>query len=154
MAIFKKKLKEIMTENVVFSTPEASLLEIARMMVDCDCGEIPLVENIEKKNVIGVVTDRDIVCRTLGVGKDPMKLTARDCMTSPTVTCKQDDTVKDALQVMEEKKIRRIPIVDENDSLIGIIAQADLIEAADEDDAAEMIQEVSKPSESPSEVRH
>lgn len=70
-------LNEIMAKDLFSSTPDTSLAEIARLMVEHDCGEIPLVEN---SKVVGVITDRDIVCRTLGVGKNPLDLTAQNCM--------------------------------------------------------------------------
>lgn len=147
-----ENLKEIMARDIVCTLPSTSLEEIAKMMVDYDCGEIPLVENDQDKKVVGVITDRDIVCRTLGVGKNPMKLTAKDCMSSPPVTATFDMAVDDCIELMEEHKIRRIPIVDENGSLCGMVSQADLVQEIGEEDATKLIQEVSTPTSTPSEI--
>lgn len=147
-------VKDIMAKNVACANPNASLVEIAKLMIDFDCGEIPLVENEANKRVVGVITDRDIVCRSLGQGNDPMKLTARDCMTSPAVTVTLDMTTEDCVEIMEEYKIRRIPVVDDNDILCGMIALADLIMEVDEEVAAEMVQEVSTPPNNSPQVHH
>lgn len=153
MGISDKNVKDLMTLKPVFSTPEASLQEVARLMVDGDCGEIPLVENSQEMRVIGVITDRDIVCRTLGVGKNPMDLSARDCMTKSPVTIKEDQSAKECIQLMEDNKIRRIPVVDNEGRLCGMVAQADFAEV-DDDETIEMVREVSRPSEDSSQVAH
>lgn len=153
MGISNKNVKDLMARTPVFSTPDASLQEIARLMVDGDCGEIPLVENSQAMKVIGVITDRDIVCRTLGVGKNPMDLSARDCMTDSPVTVKEDTSAKECIQIMEDNKIRRIPVVDNEGRLCGMVAQADFAEV-DDDETVEMVREVSRPSEDSSQVAH
>lgn len=140
-----KNLKEIMTSDVACATADTKLVEIAKMMVDCDCGEIPIVKSLQDKTVIGVVTDRDIVCRTLGKGLNPMDLTVKDCMTTEVFTADYDMTVEDCIAIMREHLIRRLPVVDENNKLCGMVSQADLVKYV-EDDAIELIQDVSQPS--------
>lgn len=142
-------VKDIMVKNVACAIPEATLVEIAKLMVEYDCGEIPLVESKANKRVIGVITDRDIVCRSLGQGNNPLKLKARDCMTTPAVTATLEMMSEDCVELMEQFKIRRIPVVDDNDILCGMISMADLVMDVDEESAAEMVQEVSTPKNSP-----
>lgn len=141
-----KSLKEVMTTDVASATADMKLTEIARMMVDCDCGEIPVVTSLQDKTVIGVVTDRDIVCRTLGKGLNPMDLTVKDCMTSDVVTAEFDMTVEDCIAIMREHLIRRLPVVDDNNKLCGMISQADLVKYVNEDDVFELVQNVSQPT--------
>jgi CBS domain-containing protein len=153
MGIADKNVKDLMSQNLIFSTPEASLQEIAVMMTEADCGEIPLIKDPEKMDVVGVITDRDIVCRTLGIGKNPMELVAQDCMTSPAVTATEDMPAKECIKLMQDNKIRRIPVVDRSGRLCGMVAQADFARV-DDDETIEMVQEVSKPSDSASQVTH
>jgi CBS domain-containing protein len=148
-----KNLKEIMSQDVVCATAETKLVEIAKMMVNNDCGEVPIVSNLQDKSVIGVVTDRDIVCRSLGKGLNPMDLTVKDCMTTDVITADIDMTVEDCISVMRENQIRRLPVVDEDNKLCGIISQADLVKYVNEDDVVELIQDVSRPSDSASAIQ-
>lgn len=153
MGIADKNVKDLMSRNLIYSTPEASLQEIAVMMTEADCGEIPLIRDPDKMDVIGVITDRDIVCRTLGVGKNPMELLAQDCMTSPAVTASEEMSAKECIRLMQDNKIRRIPVVDHAGRLCGIVTQADFA-MVDDDETIEMVQEVSQPSDSASQVTH
>lgn len=153
MGIANKNVKDLMSQNPIFSTPDASLQEIAVMMTEADCGEIPLIKDADKMDVIGVITDRDIVCRTLGVGKDPMELKAQDCMTSPALTATEDMSAKECIRLMQDNKIRRIPVVDQDGRLCGMVAQADFAQV-DDDETIEMVQEVSRPSNSASQITH
>jgi CBS domain-containing protein len=86
------------------------------MMVDNDCGEIPVVENRERNLPIGVITDRDIVCRTVARGLNPLDLTVPDCMSKPCVTVTPDMSGEECSRIMEENKIRRVPVVDADGS--------------------------------------
>lgn len=147
-----KNLKDVMSKDVSYATPQTSLTEVAKMMVDVNCGEIPVVNNENQKSIVGVITDRDIVCRTLGVGKNPMNLTAKDCMTSHVVTASKDASISEGIELMKRNKIRRIPIVDSSKNLCGIVSLADLVGEGDLDQTIEMIQEVSHSSQSPSAI--
>src|SRR5229473_2669044 len=120
------QVREMMTTDPVFCTADTALPEVARMMVDKDCGEIPVVENKSSKIPIGVVTDRDIVCRTVANGLNPLDLTAADCMTKPIVTVTPDMSLEECCRIMEEKLIRRVPVVNERGSCCGIVSLADV----------------------------
>jgi CBS domain-containing protein len=137
------QVKDIMTSDPAVCTPESSLIEVAKMMVDYDCGEIPVVENLETRVPIGVITDRDIVTRTIGAGLDPMDLNAADCMSMPVVTVTPETSFEECQRVLEEKQIRRVPVVDKNGACCGIVALADITKYASEQDAGKVLQEVS-----------
>ena len=140
------RVREIMTENPVYGLRETNLQEIAQMMVEYDCGSIPIVENQQTLRPIGVVTDRDIVCRILAEGLNPLDMTAGDCMSSPVVTVTPETSVEACGQLMEDHQVRRVPVVDQNGSIYGMVAQADLALNAPRQVTAEVVQEVSEPN--------
>jgi CBS domain-containing protein len=139
------KVREVMSSNPICATPDTSLRDIARMMCDHDCGEIPIVSDTSTRRVIGVVTDRDITCRTVARGQNPLELSAKDCMTRPVATVETDATVDDCCRVMESRQIRRVPVVDHG-SCIGIVSQADLARRAPTQLTAEVVAEISRPT--------
>lgn len=122
--------------------------EVAKMMLDNDCGAIPVVESNNHKRPIGVVTDRDITVRTVAQGDNPLNMTAKSVMTKSVITATPDMRVGECVDLMEENQIRRIPVIDENGDVIGMVAQADIAIKADEADAEDLVEEVSKASAS------
>lgn len=140
--------KEIMTTDVACCGPDTPLPEVARLMVEHDCGEIPVVD--ENKKPLGVVTDRDITCRTVASGKNPLELTARDCMSDPVVTVTPETSVDDCCKVMEENQVRRLPVVDESGACCGIVSQADVAHRVSKEETGEVVREVSRRTETPS----
>jgi predicted transcriptional regulator len=138
-------VKEIMTKNPTCCTPDTNLQKVARMMVDCNCGEIPVVENQQTMKPIGVVTDRDITCRAVAEGKNPLQMTAKDCMTKPAVTVRPETSIEECCQLMEQHHIRRVPVVDQKGACCGIVAQADVANHAPEEETAKFLREVSEP---------
>src|SRR6267143_1947744 len=140
------QVREMMTADPACCTPETALPEVARMMVDQDCGEIPVVDNKSSKVPIGVVTDRDIVCRTVANGLNPVELTAADCMSKPIVTVTADMSLEECCRLMEEKLIRRVPVVDDRGSIAGIIALADIALHTGKNVAGHIVKEVSEPT--------
>ena len=144
------QVKEVMTADPACCMPETALQEVAQMMIDHDCGEIPVVENKETKLPIGVITDRDIVCRTVARGLNPLDLTVDHCMSKPCVTVTPDMSVEECSRILEENKIRRVPVVDAAGSCCGIVALADIALHARSSVAAEVVKEVSEPSKAAS----
>ncbi len=142
------KVKDVMSTDVACCRRDTPLREVARMMVDCDCGEIPVTD--EAGRPIGVITDRDITCRVVAQGRNPLELTAGDCMTSPPVTVTPQASFKECCDLLEENQIRRVPVVDEAGLCIGIVSQADIARHASKRDTAEVVQRVSEPSVRPS----
>jgi CBS domain-containing protein len=137
------KVKDLMTTEVAWCLPDSSLREVARMMVDWDCGEIPVVDDRGSMRPVGVVTDRDIAVRAVAEGRDPRELTAGGCMTSPAVTCGTGDNVTECTELMQRHKIRRVPIVDDQGRLCGIVAQADIARHAAKTETIKVVKEVS-----------
>lgn len=142
------KCVDIMTINPGICVPEDNVTVAAQIMWDHDCGAVPVVKDTEKKELIGIVTDRDIamyLARHACV--HPQQASVADCMTSSVSYCCMDDPVEKAIQIMSEKQVRRVPIVDENSSCVGIISQADLLVHASEmlNDVISMLQKISIP---------
>jgi CBS domain-containing protein len=138
-------VKEVMTPNPACCTSETSLQEVAKLMVDNDCGEIPVVENKDTKKPIGVITDRDIVCRAVAKGNNPLDLTAADCMSAPAITVTPEMSIDECGNILEKNKIRRVPVVDTAGSCCGIVAVADIALRARENVTTEVVREVSEP---------
>jgi CBS domain-containing protein len=137
-----KFAKDVMTSNPQCCTGETTLDEVANLMVENNCGEIPVVDADRK--LIGVVTDRDIVCRCVAKRKDPSSCTAAECMTAPVISAMQDTAIEDMLDAMEAHQIRRMPVIDEDGRCCGIVAQADIALVGDDADVGELVREVSR----------
>jgi CBS domain-containing protein len=134
--------KELMTADPQCCTAETPLNEVAKLMVECDCGEIPVIDS--DKKLIGVVTDRDIVCRVVAKGLNPSAMTANDAMTQPVISVSEDTSLADVLATMEDHQVRRLPVVDASGCICGIISQADVALVAKESETGEMVREVSR----------
>ena len=134
--------KELMTADPQCCTADTTLTDVAKLMVECDCGEIPIIDS--DKKLIGVVTDRDIVCRIVAKGKNPALATAGDAMTQPVISVTEDASLADVLAKMEDHQVRRLPVVDGSGCICGIIAQADVAMIAKESEVGEMVREVSR----------
>jgi len=140
------EVRDVMTKSPECCTPDTGLQEVAQMMVDCDCGCIPIVDSENSKMPVGMITDRDITCRVVAQGKNPLDLTAGDAMTSSVVSVTPETSLEECLNLMEESQVRRIAVVDDGGAICGIVAQADVARNADEQKTAEVVQQVSKAS--------
>lgn len=138
------QVRAMMTANPFCCTKDTALTEVARMMVDGDCGAIPVVDHLQSKKPIGLITDRDIVCRTLANGKDPFQMAAGDCMTAPVFTVNPETSLEDCAHQMAQHQLRRMLVVDQEGRCCGIVAQADLAEHAPEHETACMVKGVSQ----------
>ena len=138
------KVKEIMTAVPAVCGPDTPLEEIARTMVGRDCGAIPVVSP-GSNGVGGIITDRDIVVRSVAEGRNPMSLTASACMTSPVFTINENASLDECTDLMESKKVRRVPVVSAQGALVGIVAQADVARHASRKEAGELVRDVSTP---------
>ena len=137
-----KLARDVMTENPACCTPQTPLEQVAKLMVQHDCGEIPVLDAAGQ--VVGVVTDRDIVCRVVAAGKNPLAYVAETCMSELVVTVPTTATLADVLSSMEKHQIRRVPVVDDGSRCVGMISQADLAWVGHEKDVAELVREVSR----------
>jgi CBS domain-containing protein len=137
-------VRDIMTKNPVCCTPDVSLVSASRMMVEHDCGALPVVGDLTGRMPVGIITDRDIVTRAIASGRDPMAMTVRDCMTSPAATILEDARVQDCVELLELSQIRRVIVVDDTGACCGIVAQADIALRASKRETGELVHEVSK----------
>jgi CBS domain-containing protein len=133
----------VMTSCPACCTPNSSLTDVARLMVDNDCGEIPVVEDMETRKLAGVLTDRDIATRIVAAGRNSAEARAVDCMTSPAISVTHDTTLQDCCELMESHQIRRVPVVDEAGSVVGIVSLADVVRSANTATTVAVVKEVS-----------
>lgn len=136
-------VRSAMTSNPACCNQQTPLPQVAQMMIDHDCGEIPVVDAAGMP--VGVVTDRDITTRVVAQGRDPGQCCAADAMTSPVKTVRADTDIDDARKIMETAQVRRLPVVDEKGRVTGMFAQADLALAGSKRDTAKTVKEVSEP---------
>ena len=140
------KVQEIMTSQPATLTPESTAREAAQLMKQMDAGVVPVVESGSSQKLVGVVTDRDIAIRVVAEGKDG-DCRVRDVMTSGRLaTCGPNDDVDKVMETMSREQVRRIPIVDERGSLVGIVAQADIVRKADDKKAEKTVEKISRPA--------
>ncbi len=139
-------LKSVMTANPACCTTETSVQEVAKMMQQHDCGQIPVLDNMQSRKPIGVVTDRDIALRIVAKGVDAQSATAGDCLSKPCVTVSCDSSLADCCEVMESRQIRRVPVVDADGCICGIVALADVAHCGSEQKSAEVVKKVSIPA--------
>ena len=139
------RVKDVMTVNPVCCLPTTNLKSVAQLMVKYDCGEIPVVYSMDRTKIVGVITDRDICCRTVARGLNPLEMTAEDCMTTPAKIVKMDMTIEDCCEVMEEEQLRRLPVVDENEYICGMISLADIARKNEEYRLGPMLKHISEP---------
>jgi CBS domain-containing protein len=111
-------------------------------MREHDCGEIPVIDPAEQP--IGVVTDRDIVCRVVAEGKNPMAYPAGICMSQPVATVSMDAPLGDVVAIMEQHQVRRVPVVDQRGRCVGMISQADVALMTGKRDLAELVRTISR----------
>ena len=146
------KVKDVMTPNPACCTPQNSLREVAELFVEHDCGAVPIVESMESLTPIGIVTDRDIACRAIAKGINALELTARDCMSSPSVTVHENADLNDCIEAMEQNRVRRVLVLDDFGRCCGIVSQADIALQGPKRKTAEFVRELSEPTTSASAV--
>lgn len=136
-------IESLMTPNPACCTPETPIADVAQMMVARDCGQIPVVDNVSSRKLLGVVTDRDITTRIVARGHDPQKATAADCMSAPGISVDLNSSFAECCERMESNKIRRLPVVDANGGVCGIVALADVARLANASATVAVVKEVS-----------
>lgn len=130
------KVRDIMTANPIFSLPDASVESVACLMADSSCGEIPICKD---GRVVGIVTDRDVTCRVVAAGRSAADTKVREIMTLLPVTIFADEPLHVAIDVMEKESVRRLPVVDANGGLVGIVSQVDIAQRASERKAGRLL---------------
>jgi CBS domain-containing protein len=133
-------IKEVMTRDVRACEPNATVAEAAKVMAQEDVGPIPIVED---GRLVGIVTDRDIVVRVVAEGRDPKTTTVNEIASTELVTVSPEDNLDEALKLLAERQIRRLPVV-EGDRLVGIVAQADIARLGKDKTTGEVVEEISR----------
>ena len=133
----------VMTQNPACCTPNSSLTEVARQMVDNDCGEIPVVEDMISRRLAGVITDRDIATRIVAKGKNSGRCEGKRLHDHALRRGQPGYELEDCCEVMETNKIRRVPVVDDKGGVVGIISLADVVRNAAAATTASVVKEVS-----------
>ena len=140
-----KNCNDVMTKNPACCLQNDTVLKAAESMKSENVGAIPVVENEQTKKLVGIVTDRDLTLKIVAEGLDPKVTKVKAVMTHKVVTCRAEDDLQKALDAMAEHQLRRIPIVDDDNRIVGIIAQADVATRVDQPEkTAEMVKEISQ----------
>lgn len=134
------KVKDLMHVGVAWFGPETPLTEVAQTMRDEDVGCVPIGEN---DRLVGMVTDRDIACRAVAGGNDCAKMTAGEVMSKPIIYCYEDEDVDDAVHVMEQHGVRRLPVISREKRMVGMLSLGDISSRAGRELAGEAIQATS-----------
>jgi CBS domain-containing protein len=135
------KVKDAMHKGVTWVEPDAKISELAQMMRDEEIGSIPVGEN---DRLIGMVTDRDIAIKGFADGKDVSTMTARDVMSGPILYCRADEDLEDAARIMEEHQVRRLPVIDDNKRMVGILTVGDIASSSSRQLLGEVVQTVAE----------
>jgi CBS domain-containing protein len=142
-----KTCNEVMTKNPVCCLPSDIVSKVAELMKSRDIGPIPIIENEQTMKLVGIVTDRDLALKIVADGRDPKTTKAEAVMTREVVTCRGEDDMQNALDAMFGHKLRRIPVIDNNNRIVGIIAQADVATRVDQPEkTAAMVRGISQPN--------
>ncbi len=133
-------IRDLMTESPTTCEPSTTVVDVAKLMASEDVGPIPILQG---DRPVGLVTDRDLVVRVLAEGRDPETTTVGDIASADLVTVEPDTSLDEALKLMAERQVRRLPVV-EGDRLVGIVAIADVARAADEEQTGDVVQDISR----------
>lgn len=137
---------DVMTKDPLCCQPGTSAARAAQVMKVLDVGPIPVVENAGTKKLVGLVTDRDLAMKVVAEERHPVLVKVGEVMTRDLVTCSANDDLDKAIQLMAENQLRRIPVIDEDGAIIGIIAQADIaMKATAAEQTGKVVEEISRP---------
>jgi CBS domain-containing protein len=141
-----ERARDLMTKNPACCLTSATAAAAAQLMMEHDTGVLPVVDSHRNKKLLGVVTDRDLALQVVAEGRDPLATAVAETMSQPIIVCSPDDPYERALELMEQHRVRRIPVVDDAGSVVGIIAQADIaLRAGDKGKTAQVVAQISQP---------
>jgi CBS domain-containing protein len=143
----EKTCQDVMTADPICCVPTDTAQRAAQLMKDLDIGAVPVWDTSTSKKLAGILTDRDLALKIVAEGRDPKATLVSDIMTTEVFTCQPEEKIDRAFETMERQQVRRIPVVDQNRRIVGIIAQADLatrLRAPEK--TAEVVTEISRPS--------
>ena len=142
-----KRCSDVMTKDPVCCLPTDSVSKAAQLMKSEDVGSIPVVEDAQTMKLIGIVTDRDLALQVVAPERDPESTQVEDVMTYEVVTCRATDDVQKAVDAMAQHQLRRMPVIDGDHRIVGIISQADVATRVEKsEEVAEMVKEISQPT--------
>jgi len=141
------KIKEVMSPNPVCCVPSDSAQAVAKIMRDRNIGSIPVVIDQQSRELVGVITDRDLCCSVVADGLDAKTTVIQKFISLDPVTCRDGENVEKCERAMQEHQVRRIPIVDSDNRVIGIVAQADLALKDKPEKVSKTVAEISKPAQ-------
>lgn len=140
-----KKCNEVMTKSPLCCLPGDMVAKAAQLMQRENIGSIPVIENEQTGKLVGIVTDRDLALKIVAEERDPKSTKVEAVMTRKVETCRADDDLQKALDAMSKHQLRRIPVVDNNNKILGIIAQADVATRVDQaDKTATVVKHISQ----------
>ncbi len=140
-----KGIREVMTSNPRTIGADELVAEAAKLMRDEDVGLAPVVEG---DRLVGALTDRDIAIRVVAEGKDPASTPVREVASTEVVTVDPEQDLDEALNLMAQHQVRRIPVVEQDGRLVGVVAQADVARQSDERQTGELVEQISQQSSS------
>lgn len=141
------KVQDVMTRDPSCVTPGATIREAAQVMQRENIGVVPVVNDKGSNRLVGVITDRDIAIRVVAEGHDGEVRVSEIMSTSDLATCSADDDVSEVMEAMASEQVRRIPITDDRGTLVGIVAQADIVrKTGDSGNAGRTVQQISEPT--------
>ncbi len=149
------RVKHVMTKHPTCCLTTDSAQKVAAIMRDERTGVVPVIDNEQSQRIVGVVTDRDLCINVVAEGQEPHAVTAEACMTTTVVTCSTNDSVDKATELMKDNQIRRVPVVDDQGRVQGIVSMADLVTRADlkMGETHDTLKKVSAPTPEPSKPR-
>jgi CBS domain-containing protein len=136
-----KSIRDVMTSNPRTVDSSASVVDAARLMRDEDVGVTPIVDG---DRLAGTITDRDIAIRVVAEGRDPQATTVREVASTDLVTIQPEQELEEAVRLMSQHQVRRLPVVEQDGRLVGVVAQGDVAQAADDSQTGQMVQDISQ----------
>jgi len=141
------KCSDVMTKNPMVCAANDTVTQVAQLMKSKDIGPVPVVESTRTNILVGIVTDRDLALKIIAEGRDAKSTKVEEVMTRNLVMCREGDDLDKAIQAMADNQVRRIPVVNDNNQLVGIISQADVATRQnDPQKTAEVVEEISQPN--------
>jgi CBS domain-containing protein len=149
------KIQDVMTPNPMWCLPEDTSIQAARMMRELNVGIMPVVKSLTDRKLVGVVTDRDLCLGVVAMDQHPQAVPVQKCMTTNMIACQPDEDILRAADLMEEHQVRRIPVVDQQGILQGMISTADICQQSDlsSDMTHHILKKVTEPTDYASKPR-
>ena len=143
------KVREVMSQNPACCTPDDSAQTVARIMRDRSVGAVPVVADDQSRILIGMITDRDFCCSVVADGLDPKTTTIQRFISANPISCRDGENIERCERLMQNHQVRRVPVVDEKGSVIGIVSQADLALHDKTERVSRTVAEISRPDRAP-----